>query len=606
MENVYKVKGINGYEWRLGSGLTRTTVEQFKAAVRTVNPDMEFWAVLGDGQIDYDLGRTVCSNFYTSTARQNNLNNLKALLTSAEWDGCWDGIVDDQENYRYRCPTCGFTGTKVAGTDYTIKCPKGHTWASYSVRPYKYAYWELVFNDLNAITPYYPYEGGECIGQYDAKYTWTGHNLAGDDDTASTWKSNWDEIEDNTKEYYGTRGKYAITLISGWAFLPHQLPWLDDKLGEKAWPYLDCVSLWHYRPMIQADWAAWFEFVKSAPTATHSATPTPAPTPTGDSSNLALLTNGDFETGSVSPWRMYIGGSGNKATLTLTGDAYSGKYAGKIAVTSCNSPYPNGYIAFNSPMLKPTSGQTYTMTFTYKASSLFEAYFLCQTSNTQVYNKRITCYASSSWKTVTFEVGPIPSATDNWFTLRFNTLNTVTVDNISIYKAGSSNPTPTSTPISTATKIPTPTPSPTLPSNLIGNGDFESGTAGWSLYLVKNIAKLTTTMDGTMSGMMTVTSYTAKEPYGYVCLQHHFTPKADAIYKVSFTYKSTANFNAFILCQGGSASFSKVVSCQASSQWKTVSFATTALPFAADNWIDFRFYSIGTLMLDNVSVMEQS
>ncbi len=103
----------------------------------------------------------------------------------------------------------------------------------------------------------------------------------------------------------------------------------------------------------------------------------------------SLLTNGDFETGSVSPWLTAIKGSGNMATLTITSGAFEGNYAGKISVTSCSSPYPNGYIAFNSPMLKPIVGATYTLTFTYKASNLFEAFFICETTTAQVYNTRL-------------------------------------------------------------------------------------------------------------------------------------------------------------------------------------------------------------------------
>jgi hypothetical protein len=109
-----------------------------------------------------------------------------------------------------------------------------------------------------------------------------------------------------------------------------------------------------------------------------------------------------------------------------------------------------------------------------------------------------------------------------------------------------------------------------------------------------------------MSGMMTVTSYTVKEPGGYVCLQHPFTPKTGATYKTTFSYKSTADFSVFILCQGRAVAYYRMLSCPASSQWKTVSFVTGALPSAPRNWIDFRFYSTGTLMLDNVSVVEQS
>ena len=176
----------------------------------------------------------------------------------------------------------------------------------------------------------------------------------------------------------------------------------------------------------------------------------------------SLLPNGDFETGSVSPWRMDIKGSGNLATLALASSAFSGKYAARISVTSCKSPYPYGYIAFNSPMLMPTGGEKYTLTFTYKASNLFEAYFICQTSTAQVYYRRLVCYASSAWKTVSFEVGPLLPAIKNWFTLRFNRLNTVTIDNVKMMPVGKISSTPTPTPAPTATPTSTPVPTPSL------------------------------------------------------------------------------------------------------------------------------------------------
>lgn len=158
-----------------------------------------------------------------------------------------------------------------------------------------------------------------------------------------------------------------------------------------------------------------------------------------------LMTNGGFETGSVSPWRMSIGGSGNVATLTTTTDAFAGSRAGKISVTSCNKPSPNGYIAFNSPMLTTTAGKTYKITFTYKATNWFEAFFLSQTPTAQVYNKQVVCSASSAWKTVSFDVGPLPTAAQNWFTLRFNRITTVTIDDISIVLKGSTTATTTTT-----------------------------------------------------------------------------------------------------------------------------------------------------------------
>jgi len=113
-------------------------------------------------------------------------------------------------------------------------------------------------------------------------------------------------------------------------------------------------------------------------------------------------------------------------------------------------------------MLKPTVGETYTLTFTYKASAAFDAFFLCQTSSSQVYNKQVACSASSVWKTVSFKVGPLPSAPYNWFTLRFNSLNTVVIDEVSLVGSTvSPNPTPTPTPKPTAAPTPTPKPTPT-------------------------------------------------------------------------------------------------------------------------------------------------
>lgn len=324
-----------------------------------------------------------------------------------------------------------------------------------------------------------------------------------------------------------------------------------------------------------------------------------------------LIPNGDFESGSVSPWSMAISGSGNVASLTVTSDAYSGNYAGRISVTSCNTPNPYGYIALNSPMLQPTVGETYTVTFTYKATSTFDAFFLCQTSTTQVYNKHVVCYASSSWKTVTFEVGPIPTAIKNWLTLRFNRINTITIDNISLTPAGyvASTATTTSSPTSTLTASST---AASLPSaSILANGDFETGTTkNWRLYTVKNTAYLTTTTNayaGSYAGSLKVTSYTASEPTGYVCLQNSFSATAGAKYAVSFKYKSTAAFKFFVIAFDASGKQHYwPISCSASSVWtaKTLSLTLpSTLSSSKQPWVDFRFYSLGEANIDNVSVI---
>jgi hypothetical protein len=145
---------------------------------------------------------------------------------------------------------------------------------------------------------------------------------------------------------------------------------------------------------------------------------------------------------------------------------------------------------------------------------------------------------------------------------------------------------------------------------ILTNGSFDSSTSGWRLYVTGgNTASLAMSALSPYSGsgcaLMQIANYVTPEPSGYVCMQGFITPTVGKAYIVSFAYKSTDNFNAFLICDNSieGTKYYGLLACSSSSTWKFVSFTTTALPSYTRCWVDFRFYSFATAYFDEVSVV---
>lgn len=145
-------------------------------------------------------------------------------------------------------------------------------------------------------------------------------------------------------------------------------------------------------------------------------------------------------------------------------------------------------------------------------------------------------------------------------------------------------------------------------ANLLTNGDFESGVAGWDLYVSGgNIASFLPTSDaysGVGAGFLQVTDYVAPEPDGYVALQSVVNAVNGQSYPVSIRYKSTVAFRLMLLNQGGDVSYVRYVDCPASADWTQASFTADniTVPDGSITWIDLRMYSAGDVTIDEAIV----
>lgn len=158
---------------------------------------------------------------------------------------------------------------------------------------------------------------------------------------------------------------------------------------------------------------------------------------------------------------------------------------------------------------------------------------------------------------------------------------------------------------------------PPPPTNMLTNGDFENGVAGWNPYVTGgNVANLTTVgtdpYDGILAGLFDCTTHITPEPDGVVALQNHFDP-TQIIGKqltASFAYKSDVDFHSYVICQtnlGEQAVY--LQPCAVADVWTPVQFTTTVIPLPVNSlawdsvWLDLRLYGVGQLFVDGASVV---
>ncbi len=135
------------------------------------------------------------------------------------------------------------------------------------------------------------------------------------------------------------------------------------------------------------------------------------------------------QTGGTAPWTLMKHGGGNSGTLTVVSPGYNDSYAAQLTCTAF--PTPQGAITQQYWFDTLSVGQTYTCTFYYKSNVNFMAYFFSATENwTNVYSTGVDCCATPSWKAMTFEIGPVQSATYYWLSFNLYSVGQVQVDNV--------------------------------------------------------------------------------------------------------------------------------------------------------------------------------
>jgi hypothetical protein len=123
-------------------------------------------------------------------------------------------------------------------------------------------------------------------------------------------------------------------------------------------------------------------------------------------------------------------GVGNSGTLTAVSPGYNDSYSAQLTCTAF--PSTQGAIAQQYWFDTLNVGQTYTCTFYYKSNVNFMAYYFSASGNwTGIYSTGVECEASSSWKAMTLQIGPIQSATYYWLSFNLYSVGQAQVDNIS-------------------------------------------------------------------------------------------------------------------------------------------------------------------------------
>jgi hypothetical protein len=208
------------------------------------------------------------------------------------------------------------------------------------------------------------------------------------------------------------------------------------------------------------------------PFAAQSPTPTPTPTPTGGAN---LLTNGNFETGNASGWAVALG-----SPVVIGSAAQQGGFGMQMAGA--------GWVqqTFNT-----VAGQTYDVAAWVRVDSqgggLQWGGAQIAVLNSQTYQQiQGSEFANSGngalgvWRRVTFSFVAADSTTvllyQN-YVFPIGTAFQSSVDDIVVTARGG-GPTPTPTPTSPPAPTPTSTPTGGGGTNLLSNGNFESGSLG--------------------------------------------------------------------------------------------------------------------------------
>jgi hypothetical protein len=135
------------------------------------------------------------------------------------------------------------------------------------------------------------------------------------------------------------------------------------------------------------------------------------------------------QTGETAPWTLLKHGGENSGTLTVVSPGYNDSYAAQL--TCIAFPTTQGALAQQYWFDTLSVGQTYTCTFYHKSNVDCMAHFFSATENwTNVYSTGVECDATSSWKAMTFEIGPVQSATYYWISFNLYSVGQVQVDNV--------------------------------------------------------------------------------------------------------------------------------------------------------------------------------
>lgn len=141
--------------------------------------------------------------------------------------------------------------------------------------------------------------------------------------------------------------------------------------------------------------------------------------------------------------------------------------------------------------------------------------------------------------------------------------------------------------------------------DVLQNGGFEQGTAGWNYNEGGNVHGFfaTSTADvfsGKQSGLLTCTSFNATS--GFAAVYQKLNVQTNLTYCISLYYKGTFGYFAFQF-----ADYSKEwgITVPPESNWTLVEFQTEPLPPLPSKgvWLSMAIQDVGSIAIDNVSII---
>jgi outer membrane biosynthesis protein TonB len=312
-----------------------------------------------------------------------------------------------------------------------------------------------------------------------------------------------------------------------------------------------------------------------------------------------------------------------KVELTLPGTIQSlsvyfgsSQFNAKAAIYSDSNGLPGALISQSASKRISATGWT---TFTVPTRSLSAGkYWLAIVADSSRAQGRIT-YSGSDVEHVQKQSGVYFGSE---FTNSFGQSSLSNSGTVSIYASYVSLPPPTPTPAPSPTPTPAPTPTPTpaptpspTPFNLVQNGNFETGTSPWTVYISDpnsqgysgTLTQTTNAYQGTYSGQFTVTAF--PQGSGYIITSQALQPQIGTTYTLKFNYKTTMNVYPHVFCfnsQWQQIQLFTGAICQTTSTWKEATMTVGPIPQGAVRTeLHFDVASTGTLQFDNVVATTQ-
>ncbi len=327
-----------------------------------------------------------------------------------------------------------------------------------------------------------------------------------------------------------------------------------------------------------------------------------------------LVPNGDLESGTTNAptsWGAdYWGTLTGKFTYPVAGDA-SAK-AARVEITA----YTSGDAKWAMNSIPVTAGITYQVSDRYRSNIASEVDVSFIVNGKETY-EFLAAPASSggNWATYSASIKAPAGATSMSILHMIQKVGYLEVDNMSVTTGttGTTTPPPPPPPPPATTTPPVvtqPPPPPPATTNLIANGNLESGTTnaptGWTPnYWGTLSGKFTYPVAGQGGGkaaQVQITSYTSGDAKWFF---KHVSVSSHTIYKFSLDYLGTAKTNVSIeyKMSDGTFTYQWISDLPIASSWKTYTTEITVPKGAVSFSVLPSLTSVGSLTIDNATLV---